>query len=299
MTGQRKVITVQGLSGKVAIVTGATRTMGEAIAKRLAREGAAVVGFGRSSELGRAIADGINADGGRAAFIAGDVTKPDDVRAAVEAAVTTFGRLDIVVNNAAAVELIREGLEGSIVGVHIDTFEQQLRVGLHGPFLLARAAIPHMLQNGGGSFVSVSSHGGHRAFPGLSGYGPTKAAVEALTRQIAADFGAQGIRANSVVLGSIRVSQNEHVHDDPDMGQALRDMQMLSNVAGLPEDIAAAVTFLASDEAKFITGVSLPVDGGLLAKAPMVRSAFEDWMDKLSSHAHDPASQPAETGAND
>jgi meso-butanediol dehydrogenase/(S,S)-butanediol dehydrogenase/diacetyl reductase len=116
----------------------------------------------------------------------------------------------------------------------------------------------------------------------MTSYGPVKAAAEALSRQIAVDYGDRNIRSNCIVVGSIRVEQNEHVHDDPVLGAQLRDMQMLP-AAGSPEHIASAVAFLAGDDAEFITGVALPVDGGLMAKAPMTKSGFSDWMNQLSA----------------
>jgi NAD(P)-dependent dehydrogenase (short-subunit alcohol dehydrogenase family) len=273
---------VPGLGDKVAVVTGATQTMGTAIARRLAAEGAHVVGFGRSAERGHAVAARLTADGGSALFVEGDITNEVDVQTLVDRAVATFGRLDIVVNNAAAVELIRTGVETGVADEPAAAFEWQFKVGLYGPLRLAQLAIPHMVRGGGGAFVTISSQGGHRAFPGMTSYGPVKAAAEALSRQIAVDYGDRNIRSNCIVVGSIRVEQNEHVHDDPMLGAQLRDMQMLP-AAGSPEHIASAVAFLAGDDAEFITGVALPVDGGLMAKAPMTKSGFSDWMNQLSA----------------
>lgn len=279
---------MRGLRDKVAVVTGATQTMGEAIARRLAAEGARVVGFGRSAERGQAVAARITADGGSATFVEGDMTETADVQALVDRTVGRFGRLDIVVNNAAAVELIRTGAESGVLGEAAAVFEWQFKVGLYGPLLLAQLAIPHMVRGGGGAFVTISSHGGHRAFPGMTSYGPAKAAAEALSRQIAVDHGADNIRSNCVV-GSIRVEQNQHVHDDPVLGAQLRGMQMLT-APGQPEHIASAVAYLASDDAEFVTGVALPVDGGLMAKAPMTNTGFTDWMSQLRG-----TGQPAAT----
>jgi len=273
---------VPGLGDKVAVVTGATQTMGAAIARRLAAEGAHVVGFGRSAERGHAVAARLTADGGSAMFVEGDITNEVDVQTLVDRAVATFGRLDIVVNNAAAVELIRTGVETGVADEPAAAFEWQFKVGLYGPLRLAQLAIPHMVRGGGGAFVTISSQGGHRAFPGMTSYGPVKAAAEALSRQIAVDYGDRNIRSNCIVVGSIRVEQNEHVHDDPVLGAQLRDMQMLP-AAGSPEHIASAVAFLAGDDAEFITGVALPVDGGLMAKAPMTKTGFSDWMSQLSA----------------
>ena len=276
---------MHGLAGKVAVVTGMTATMGATIGRRLAAEGAAVVGMGRSAAAGEEIAAGIVADGGRAAFVTGDLTSAADIEAAVEEAVARFGGLDIVVNNAAAVDLVRDGQEAPLAEVAPETFERQLRVGLHGPFLLARAAIPHMMRRSGGAFVSLSSIGAHRAHPGMTGYAPTKAALEALDRQIAMDYGAHGIRANTVVVGRIRVSHNVGVHDDPVLGAALRDETQMLPTTGRPEDIAAAVAFLASAEAAFITGVTLHVDGGSAAKASVSGTTFVQWRAGLAAQA--------------
>jgi NAD(P)-dependent dehydrogenase (short-subunit alcohol dehydrogenase family) len=271
---------MRGLAGRTAVVTGATQTMGEAIARRLAEEGCQVVGFGRSADLGEDVARRLRADGGEVVFCAGDVTDAADVAALVDRAEQTYGGVDIVVNNAAAVELIRSGFETRVATVSYVAFDQQLKVGLYGPLLLAQAVLPGMVDRRRGTFVSISSQGGRVAYPGMSGYGPVKAAIEALTRQIAGDYGANGIRANSVVVGSIRVAQNAAVHDDPDLGGRLRAMQMLPHV-GRPDHVASAVAFLASDEAEFVTGVSLPVEGGVLAKGPMPTDDFDAWMDGL------------------
>jgi NAD(P)-dependent dehydrogenase (short-subunit alcohol dehydrogenase family) len=273
---------VSGLGDKVAVVTGATQTMGAAIARRLAAEGAHVVGFGRSAERGHAVAARLTAGGGSAMFVEGDITNEVDVQTLVDRAVATFGRLDIVVNNAAAVELIRTGVETGVADEPAAAFVWQFKVGLYGPLRLAQLAIPHMVRGGGGAFVTISSQGGHRAFPGMTSYGPVKAAAEALSRQIAVDYGDRNIRSNCIVAGSIRVEQNEHVHDDPVLDAQLRDMQMLP-AAGSPEHIASAVAFLAGDDADFITGVALPVDGALMAKAPMTKTGFSDWMNQLSA----------------
>jgi NAD(P)-dependent dehydrogenase (short-subunit alcohol dehydrogenase family) len=202
---------MRGLSDKVAVVTGATQTMGAAIAARLAAEGAHVVGFGRSADRGHAVAAAISAAGGSATFVAGDITEAADVQALVDQTVACFGRLDIVVNNAAAVELIRTGAEVGVLAEPAAVFDWQFQVGLYGPLRLAQLAIAHMVQAGGGAFVTISSLGGHRAFPGMTSYGPAKAAVEALSRQIAVDHGGANIRSNCVVVGSVRVEQNEHV----------------------------------------------------------------------------------------
>lgn len=259
------------LAGKVALVTGATQAMGEAIARRLASDGAAVLGVGRNEERGNAVAARLRADGLRADFVAADVGEERQVAAAVEAAVQRFGGLDIVVNNAAS-------LDGSApeAPVHLEptaTFDAIMKVNLYGPFWFAKYAVPVMMASGaGGSFVTISSYSAERGVAGIPAYTASKGALHALTRQIAVDYAEYGIRANTLVLGSISVPRNAVLHDDAAMADALRSARLVHRV-GRPDDVAAAVAFLAGDEAGYITGTTLDVDGGLLAKAPVTRVA--------------------------
>ncbi len=257
---------MRGLRGKVAIVTGATKTMGATIAERLIDEGVSIVGTGRSATEGEQVATALRARGGHAVFVAGDITDPAALDELVDAAVSTFGRLDIVVNNAAAIDVIRAGGERRVVDESFEVFDHMIKVGLYGPFLLAQRAIPHMLATGGGSFVNISSVVASSAQRGATGYAPSKAALESLTRQIAVDYGAEGIRANAVVTGAIRVAQNGYLHDHPVVGAAIREHVQILPRSGVAGDIAAAVAFLASDDAAFITGATLNVDGGALVK---------------------------------
>jgi NAD(P)-dependent dehydrogenase (short-subunit alcohol dehydrogenase family) len=255
------------LAGKVALVTGATQAMGEAIARRLARDGAAVLGAGRSQDRGEAVAARLRADGLTAEFTAADISEEDAVARLVAEAVDRFGTLDLVVNNAAAMDA-REAaphLEATPV------FDAVLKVGLYAPFWLAKHAAPVMIEGGrGGQFISISSYASARGVAGIPAYTASKGGLEALTRQVAAEYAGHGIRANTLVLGSIEVPRNAVLHTDEAMAAALRSGR-LTYRAGTPADVAAAVAFLASDEASFITGATLNLDGGLLAKAPVLR----------------------------
>lgn len=257
------------LAGRVALVTGATQAMGEAIARRLAREGAAVLGVGRSKDKGEAVAARIRAEGLTAEFAVADLSGEAAVAGAVAEARKRFGALDIVVNNAAAMDA-REAaphLESA------ETFDAVLKVGLYAPFWLVRHAAPVMMAGGrGGQFVAISSYAAARGVAGLPAYTAAKGGLEALTRQVAAEYAGYGIRANTLVLGSIEVPRNAVLHTDEAMSAALRSARMTDR-AGRPADVAAAVAFLASDEASFITGATLDLDGGLLAKAPVLRAA--------------------------
>jgi 3-oxoacyl-[acyl-carrier protein] reductase len=260
-----------GLDGKVALVTGATQAMGEAIARRLALDGAAVLGVGRSNERGRALAVRLAADGLRADFLATDVSQEDQVECAVRFAVERFGGLDIVVNNAAALD--NSVPEGPVHLESTELFDSIMKVNLYGPFWFAKYAAPVMMDSGrGGLFLNISSYAAQRGVAGIPAYTASKGALEALTRQIAVDYAEHGIRANTLVLGSIAVPRNEALHRDETMSQALRSGRLIHRV-GSPEDVAAAVSFLASSGAGYITGTTLNVDGGLLAKAPVTSVA--------------------------
>jgi NAD(P)-dependent dehydrogenase (short-subunit alcohol dehydrogenase family) len=259
------------LDGKVALVTGATQAMGEAIARRLASDGCAVLGVGRSVERGRAVADRLVAEGFSADFVAADVGCEDQVARAVETAVHRFGGLDIVVNNAASLDASRPESPAHLEPTQV--FDAILKVNLYGPFWFTKYGAPVMMRSGrGGLFVNISSYASQRGIAGLPAYTASKGALEALTRQIAVDYAEYGIRANVLVLGSMSVPRNRTLHEDAEMAQALRSVRMVHRF-GNPDDTAAAVAFLASDGAGFITGSSLTVDGGLLAKAPVARVA--------------------------
>lgn len=279
---------MRGLTDKVAIVTGATKAMGAAIAKRLCDEGAFVVGTGRDEAAGRAIAGRIGADGGRASFVRGDLAVPADIQQVVDFASERYGPADIVVNNAAAVDMIRGGVEGSVLEESPEAFERQVRVGLYAPLLLAQAVLPAMVERRAGAFVSVSAWNATRAVPAVTGYAAAKAALEALDRQIARDYGGYGIRANSVLTGMIRVDQNKDLHDS-ELGPAIRSHVQILPTVGSPEDIASAVAFLASEDARFITGATLAVEGGAIAKGGFPADLFAQYIEGLkkgNSHEH-------------
>jgi len=279
---------MSGLAGKVALVTGVTGAMGEAIAHRLARDGATVVGVGRGVERGAAAAGRIRADGLRAYFLPADISREDAVEEVVEVTARRYGGVDIVVNNAASLDAsTRES------AAHLEpspTFDAIVKVGLYAPFWLAKYAAPVMIAGGrGGLFVAISSYASTRGVAGIPAYTAAKGGLEALIRQLAAEYAEHGIRANTLVLGSIAVPRNADLHSDEAMAQALRSARMTHD-PGAPADVAAAVAFLAADEARFITGATLNVDGGLLAKAPVVRVA------QRATRNLDPAAATAASG---
>ena len=253
---------------KVVIVTGSTKGIGPHTARAFAAEGAKVVVTGRSASLGDELAEEIEG----AVFIRADLSDLNDCEALIETTVDAFGRLDVLVNNAAPVDVMAAG-DGRIVATDMAVFDQVMRVGLYAPVCLTKHAIPHMLAVGGGAIVNMSSIAGVQAVPGMAAYSCSKGALQAFTREIAGDYGKQGIRSNCVIIGSIMTDTwGPVIHGHPLVAAAYQQFVMSKDAAlGEPVDIAAATLFLASEEAKFINGVFLPVDGGATA-----RSTFPD-----------------------
>jgi meso-butanediol dehydrogenase / (S,S)-butanediol dehydrogenase / diacetyl reductase len=256
------------LEGRVALVTGATYGIGTTIVERLAEEGAAVVFTGRSADKGDDIEQRLRAEGRRVLFHQGSVAVEADVEAAVAAAVDTYGSLTIVVNNAAATDLTGPGRPDSHVDeISNEVFDAVLHTGVHGVLWTSKHAIPHMKTAGGGAIVNISAASSVRAIDGRPGYQASKGAVNALTRQIAVDYGLFGIRSNAIIVGFT-----------PTGGETIT--RMVENEAfitavkraipsprlGSPRDIANGVVYLASEEGEYVNGVLLPIDGGLTCK---------------------------------
>jgi 3-oxoacyl-[acyl-carrier protein] reductase len=247
------------LNNKVAIVTGAGSGFGEAIARRYAEEGARVVVNDIVEKAARRVADDINAAGGEAAAEVADVARDADVQRLVRSAVDRFGRLDIVVNNAGTTHRNRPMLE-----VEEDEFDRIYAVNVKSIYLTARHAVPHFRRNGGGCFVNIASTAGVRPRPGLTWYNGSKGAAIVTSRSMAAELGPEKIRVNVVnpVIGETGLLETfMGMPDTPENRKkfvATIPMGRLSK----PLDIAQAALFLASDEAAFITGACLEVDGG-------------------------------------
>ncbi|MBZ4531245.1 SDR family oxidoreductase [Mycobacterium avium subsp. hominissuis] len=257
------------LQDKVAVVTGSTRGIGRAIAVRFAAEGASVVVTGRSLADGADTAADIENWGGKAVFVSSDLEAQTQIEQLIDEAVQRFGRLDVLVNNGAATDLAGPGgVDAALLELDTARWDAIVRGCATTVLWSSQAALPHMITGGGGSIVNVSSAASIRATPAKAAYSAAKASVEALTRSIAVDYAAQGIRANTLVLGFV-VSRPSHeaLAADPVTGPALRGMQLTR--LGTPEDVAAAALFLASDEAGFITGTSLVVDGGATCRMPI------------------------------
>ncbi len=254
------------LAGKVAIVTGAASGIGRASARAMAAAGAAVVVADRNAVGAELVAREIAAAGGRARAQAVDVSEESSVAAMIEAAVAAFGGLDVLHNNAAESDPAIMGRDLEIAELEVAVFDRALAVNLRGPLLGCKHAIPQLLARGGGAILNTSSASGLVGDLSRTSYGISKAGLDALTRYVATQYGKRGIRCNSIAPGVIETPAL--AANVPPEQIAIFEGNHLTPRLGRPEDIAAAAVFLASDDAAFITGQVLCVDGGLLAHHP-------------------------------
>ncbi len=268
------------LKGKVALVTGASapRGIGRAISRRLADDGAAVVvtdigGFmdvdgkatSRSDLLAGLVSD-IAKTGGSALSLTLDVTNAGDIAAVFERILSTFGRLDILVNNAGS-------LAGSdnFLSTTPEQWKLSFDINLLGPMMLAQGAIPHMRNVGGGRIINIGSTGSLGAEPGFGAYTAMKHGLVGLSKTLAAEFGPDGILCNTVCPGYIatdmHMAANIRLAEERGIAVAEMKKQRYAHVAlrdaGLPEDVANAVAYLAGPQGKYVTGINLPVTGGV------------------------------------
>ena len=248
------------LSGEVAIVTGGAQGLGGATARRLAEEGARVLVADIDLATAQANVEGIRAQGNQAEALRVDVGKPADLEGMVEAAVDRWGRLDILVNNAFNV---MTASSGGAVELAEEAWDQDMAVLVKSVFLGAKHAVPEMRKVGGGNIVIVSSVHGVLMAPGFLAYEVAKAAAIGATRQMATEFGPDGIRVNAVLPGHMVTERLQEIWDDNPSGLRFFADQYPLRKVGRAVDIANAIVFLCSEEASFITGHSLVVDGGL------------------------------------
>jgi len=245
------------LSNKVAIVTGASAGIGRATAKLFAAEGAKVVlGARREAEL-KSLVGEIEAAGGKAVALAGDVRSEAYAKALVALAVEKYGRLDVAFNNAGTLGEAGPSTEVSEAG-----WNDAIAINLTGSFLGAKHQIAEMLKHGAGSVIFTSTFVGYSfAFPGVAAYAASKAGVIGLTQALAAEFGPQNIRVNSVLPGAVDTDMYREMNNTPESQSFITNLHALKRVA-TPEELARSVLYLASDDSAFVTGTASLVDGG-------------------------------------
>ncbi|HET6945846.1 MAG TPA: SDR family NAD(P)-dependent oxidoreductase [Gaiellaceae bacterium] len=249
------------LEGKRALVTGGSSGIGRGVANRFAREGASVAVGGRDPERMQRTVDEIAARGVTAVSALGDVSEPESARAVVDGAAAALGGLDCVVSNA--------GIDVSDwIPVHewdVEAFDEILRVNLRGPFLVAKYAIPHLLAAGGGSLVHMSSVCAITVWSGDCGYDVSKAGLNMLSDHIAVEYGARGIRSNTLMPGVIETELHRSVMDSMEGGAEIEAALLTKHPIGRfgrVEEVADACVLLCADEAGFMTGANISIDGG-------------------------------------
>ena len=252
------------LKGKVAIVTGSTSGIGVGIAKAFAAEGAKVVICGRRETKGQAVVDSIVAAGGEATYHFMDITKVESIDELLKDTAEKYGKIDILVNNAANVAL----KDGRVDELTLDMWDAIFQSDVRGTFYATRQVIPYMKENKGGSIINIGSMASCGGDLGSTAYACAKAGVDMLTKSTALQYGKAGIRCNCVRPGLIVTPENEAY-----VPQVLKDI-FLNNIMvgryGAPQDIANMCLYLASDESEYFTGQVVTVDGGLNAHVSTV-----------------------------
>jgi NAD(P)-dependent dehydrogenase (short-subunit alcohol dehydrogenase family) len=245
------------LKGKVAIVTGGGRGIGRAIALGLAGAGASVVIAGRTAEQLDSVAEEIAALGGQSLTVVTDLTAGDQIESLVEETVKKFGRIDILVNNAA-----RSFLR-SLLDLREDGWDKVFDTNVKAAWLLSRAAARVMIEQKGGRIINITTVGAEKAEMGMAAYGCSKAALKMLTRCMAREWAPFGILVNAVGPGLTRTDFSKPIWSNPDIAKHVESLLPMGRLAE-PEEIVGSVLFLASDLANYITGHSIYVDGGAL-----------------------------------
>jgi NAD(P)-dependent dehydrogenase (short-subunit alcohol dehydrogenase family) len=247
------------LSGKVAIVTGGGTGIGAAAARLFATEGARVCISGRRKEPLQETVAGIQAAGGTAMWVSGDVSKTEDCKRLVAETMAAWGRLDILVTSAGTAMLM------PVTQITDELWDQILGINLKGTFLCVREALPIMAAQKSGSIIAVSSILGRSGVAGTAAYGASKAGLEQFIRVVSLECAALGVRANSLAPGWVETPMTDPLAKNPDLHRAI-----LSTIPtgrfGTPDEIAHGILYLASDEARWVTGTVLIVDGGRTAQ---------------------------------
>jgi NAD(P)-dependent dehydrogenase (short-subunit alcohol dehydrogenase family) len=264
------------LAGKAALITGATRGVGRQIGLTFAEEGADIVIAGRNESAGAAVVAEIEALGRQAKFVRADNSVEADVRALADTAMECFGRIDILVNNAAAIDFIGSGGENRLIDQPTEAFDYILKVDLYGTFWACKYVIPNMIEAGSGVVINISSIGAGFGHAGAPSYAAAKGGIEALTRTIAVEYGKNGIRANWIRIG--------FAHHEGPVSQSTVDVfgaaitEKLLTELGTARDIAEGALYLAADSGRHVTGTQLVIDGGW-----SVQDVTPDWGELMHS----------------
>jgi NAD(P)-dependent dehydrogenase (short-subunit alcohol dehydrogenase family) len=267
---------MRGLDGKVAIVTGGASGLGRAIARRMASEGARVAVADIDDDGAARVVAEITDQGGSARAVSVDVSDEAAVRRMVGSTVDTFGRLDALFNNAAALGNETVGHDGDLSQLDVDTWDRTLAINLRGVMLGCKYAAPHLVAAGGGAIVNTASTGAYQGTGARSAYGASKAGVIGFTRYVAAMYGADRVRCNAVVPAYM-ANPDTVERESADQRRMARYERILPDPA-TPDDVAAMAVFLVSDDARAATGQTYVVDAGRLARrsTDSIRAALGD-----------------------
>lgn len=263
------------LNGKVALITGSTRGLGRAIATMFGEEGAKVAVTGRTVEDGMKVVKTIRDAGGTAEFIRLDMADEQSVKEAMDKCVSLFGKLNVLVNNAAPTEFITGSSSGdlsnktdnTVTELTTENWHKITKPSIDGLFWCLKYGIPKLEAAGGGSIINISTTGSIRAVRGLDAYTASKGAMNALTVSVASNYQPH-IRSNCLVAGLFATEGLAPLLADPVLGAAFRNVVLTPRI-GDPKDIAYAAVFLASEESAYITGQLIPVDGGIASYMPI------------------------------
>lgn len=251
-----QIINKFNLTGKVAVITGASKGIGEAMAVAFAQCGAKVVVSSRKQEAVDEVAKAINDAGGTAIGIAAHAGNMQDLKTLTDKTIEAFGRFDILVNNAATNPVF-----GPVINTNEEAFDKIMDVNVKAPFELSKLALPHMKKNGGGSIINISSIGGMKPEPFLGIYSVSKAALISLTKVMAKEWGGVGVRANVICPGLIKTKFSEALwSNEPIVNKMLKELPLPR--IGTSDEIAGLALFLASDASSYCTGGVYTADGG-------------------------------------
>jgi 2-dehydro-3-deoxy-D-gluconate 5-dehydrogenase len=249
--------------GKVALITGSTRGMGKEFAMGFAREGADVIIHGRNQEKAGAVAKEVEALGVQSAAVAGDVSSPQDVSRMIEEGIKRFGRIDLLINNAGINPFILEAEK-----IKVEGWDEVMNVNLKGVFLCCQAAGKKMIEQGGGKIINIASTVGLLGGQGFLPYSVTKAGVMTMTKVLAFEWSKYNIRVNAIAPGFIAAGMNTPILNKEFLVNGLSQKVPLKRL-GNPEEVVKTALFLASEDASYVNGTTIVVDGGMMGYDPV------------------------------